>query len=139
VLNQPYFSESTVRPDGTLQLKNVPGSSYRLVVHWYGPEGKFFLKSARYGSTSVPDGGLTVQTGEGSWLDLTLSSRMARLHGNVLNADLLRAVGAGASLFLPQPIWSGTVNRASALRGKSYEQDSRFGSYGTYSGSQMFA
>lgn len=108
-------------------------------MHWYGPEEKFFLKSAPNGSTSVPDGGFTVQMGEGSSLDLTLSSRMARHHGNVLNADLLRAVGAGAPLFLAQSIWSGTVNRASALRGKSYEQDSRFGSYGTYSGSQMFA
>jgi 5-hydroxyisourate hydrolase-like protein (transthyretin family) len=100
--DQPYFLEPAVKPDGTFQFKNVPEGSYRPVVHLYGPVMNFFLKSARYGSTAISDAGFTVQPGTDLSLELTMSSRVARLSGVVLDANSLPAAGATVVL-IPDP------------------------------------
>jgi hypothetical protein len=106
--DQPYFSQPTVKPDGTFQFKNVPEGSYRPVVHLYGPVRKFFLKSARYGSATITDAGFTVQPGADLSLELTVSSRVAQLSGVVLDADSLPAVGVTVVL-IPDPPHRGVV------------------------------
>ena len=100
--SQPIFSRPAIKPDGTFQFKNVPEGSYRPVVHLYRPAVNFFLKSARYGSTSISDAGFTVQHGTDLSLELTMSSRVAQLSGVVLDANLLPAAGATVVL-IPDP------------------------------------
>src|SRR5580704_2368224 len=100
--SQPIFSRPAIKPDGTFQFKNVPEGSYRPVVHLYRPVVNFFLKSVRYGSTSISDAGFTVQHGTDLSLELTMSSRVAQLSGVVLDANLLPAAGATVVL-IPDP------------------------------------
>src|SRR5208282_2299480 len=99
-----------IKPDGTFQFKNVPGGSYRPVVHLYGPVVNFFLKSARHGSTAITDAGFTVQAGTDLSLELTMSSRVARLSGVVLDANSLPAFGATVVL-IPNPPQRGAVEK----------------------------
>jgi hypothetical protein len=99
---QSFFSQPTVKPDGTFQFKNVPEGSYRPVVHLYGPVVNFFLKSARYGSAAISDAGFTVQFGSDLSLELTMSSRVAQLSGVVIDANSLPAGGAIVVL-IPSP------------------------------------
>jgi len=105
---QPFFSRPAIKPDGTFQFKNVPEGSYRPVVHLYGPVVNSFLKSARYGSTAISDAGFTVQSGTDLSLELTMSSRVARLSGVVLDANSLPAEGATVVL-IPDPPHRGVV------------------------------
>ncbi len=83
-------------------LKDVPEGTYRPSVHVPGSEGHFYVKSARYGTSSVTDAGFTVQSGANLSLDLTLSSHVAHLDGIVLTSDALPAVGAVVVL-IPDP------------------------------------
>lgn len=103
-----FFSRPAIKPDGTFQFKNVPEGSYRPVVHLYGPVVNFFLKSARYGSTAITDAGFTVQAGTDLSLELTMSSRVARLSGVVLDANSLPAASATVVL-IPDPPHRGVV------------------------------
>src|SRR5277367_1746010 len=106
--NQPYFSQPTIKPDGTFQFKNVPEGFYRPVVHLYGPVVNFFLKSARYGGTALTDDGFTIQPGTDLSLELTMSSRVAQLSGVVLDANSLPAAG-GTVVLVPDPPHRGVV------------------------------
>ena len=108
--DQPYFSQPTVKPDGTFRFKDVPEGSYRPVVHLYGPVEKFFLKSARYGSATITDAGFTVQSGTDLSLELTMSSRVAQLSGVVLDPDSFPAAGATVVL-IPGPPHRGVVEK----------------------------
>jgi hypothetical protein len=108
--SQPLYSRPVIKPDGTFQFKNVPEGSYRPVVHLYGPVVNYFLKSARYGSTTISDAGFTVQPGNNLSLELTMSSRVARLTGIVLDANLLPAAGATVVL-IPDPPHRGVVEQ----------------------------
>jgi hypothetical protein len=89
-----YFWNSgagKVKPDGTFLIKNLQEGVY--VPQVYAGNWDYFLKSARYGTANVTDGGLTVHAGSDASLELTMSSRPARVEGVVLNADSLPAVG----------------------------------------------
>lgn len=100
--NEMRFLGQTPKQDGTFQFKNVPEGTYRPVVSLRGPEGNFYLKSARYGTASVTEAGITVQPGADSSLELILSSRAAHLDGVILNADSLPAFGVHVAL-IPDP------------------------------------
>jgi len=106
--SQPLFSRPAIKPDGTFQFKNVAEGSYRPVVRLYGAAVNFFLKSARFGSTAISDAGFTVQPGTDLSLELTMSSRVARLSGVVLDANSLPAAGATVVL-IPDPPHRGVV------------------------------
>jgi len=101
--SQHLFSRPAIKPDGTFQFKNVAEGSYRPVVRLYGAAVNFFLKSARFGSTAISDAGFTVQPGTDLSLELTMSSRVARLSGVVLDANSLPAVGATVVLIPDAP------------------------------------
>jgi hypothetical protein len=107
---QPFFSRPAIKPDGTFQFKNVPEGSYRPVVHLYGPVVNFFLKSARYGSTSISGAGFTIQPGTDLSLELTMSSRVAQLGGVVLDANSRPTAGATVVL-IPDPPHRGLVEQ----------------------------
>jgi hypothetical protein len=120
--DQPYFSQPTVKPDGTFKFKNVPEGSYRPVVHLYGPVEKFFLKSARSGGATITDAGFTVQSDADLSLELTMSSRVAQLSGVVLDADSLPAAGAPVVL-IPDPPHRGVVEQ---YKSTSTDQNGKF-------------
>ncbi|HEY1470157.1 MAG TPA: carboxypeptidase regulatory-like domain-containing protein [Candidatus Acidoferrum sp.] len=90
-------------PNESVLLKNVPEGTYRPRVRFPGSEGDFYLKSARYGTNSLTDGGFTVQSGANLSLDLTLSSRVAHVDGVVLTGDSLPAVAATVVLIPDTP------------------------------------
>lgn len=100
---QENVQESTLKLDGTFLLKSVREGPYRPVVLLFAPEKTFYLKSARYGTTSITDAGFTVQPGSDASLELTLSPRAAKITGMVLNADSLPAVGATVVLIPDLP------------------------------------
>jgi 5-hydroxyisourate hydrolase-like protein (transthyretin family) len=106
--SQPLFSRPTIKPDGTFQFKNVPEGSYRPLARLYGAAVNLFLKSARYGSTTITDAGFTVKPGTDLSLELTMSSRVARLSGAVLDANSLPVAGATVVL-IPDPPRRGVV------------------------------
>ena len=120
--DQPYISQTTVRPDGTFQFKNVPEGSYRPVVHLYGPAEKFFLKSARYGSATITDTGFTVQSGADLSLELTMSSHVAQLSGIVLDTHSLPVAGV-AVVLIPDPPHRGVLEKYKAT---STDQNGKF-------------
>jgi hypothetical protein len=120
--DQPYFSQPSVKLDGTFQFKNVPEGSYRPVVHLYGPAEKCFLKSARYGSATITGAGFTVEPGADLSLELTVSSRVALLSGVVLDADSLPAAGATVVL-IPDPPHRGVVEQ---YKSTSTDQNGKF-------------
>ena len=101
-------------------LKNVSEGHYRVVVMVSGggqtPAG--YLKSARYGTTSLIDGALTLRAGSDASLELTLSSRTAQVSGMVLTGDSLPAVGVRVVLIPDDPhrdnrrkFWSETTDQ----------------------------
>lgn len=120
--DQPYLSQRTVKPDGTFQFKNVPEGSYRPVVHLYGPEQKFFLKSARYGSAAITDVGFTVQSRADLSLELNMSSRVAQLSGIVFDARSLPVAGVAVAL-IPDPPHRGVVEK---YRATTTDQNGKF-------------
>jgi hypothetical protein len=92
----------SAKQDGTFRFKNVPEGSYRPGVFGHGMHGKFFLKSARYGTTPLGDAGFAVQAGAELSLEITLSVRAPQVSGVVLKGDALPAVGATVVL-VPDP------------------------------------
>jgi hypothetical protein len=90
----PYSPNSgayDVKPDGSFVIKNVPEGVYR--PHVFTGSWDCFLKSARYASADVTEGGVAVHAGIDASLELTMSSRAARIEGVVVTADLVPAAG----------------------------------------------
>jgi protocatechuate 3,4-dioxygenase beta subunit len=87
-----YGGESAkVAPDGTFSLTNVSEGNYRLEP--YGESPDCFLKAVRYGSSNVLEDGFKAQRGSDASLEVTISSRGARVKGSVVDADGLPAAG----------------------------------------------
>jgi hypothetical protein len=94
--------EQPVKRDGSFRFSGVPEGSYRPVVYLFEPQVSFYLKSARYGTATVTDTGFAVQPDADLTLELTISSRPAKLDGVVLDADSLPAFGATV-VIIPDP------------------------------------
>jgi hypothetical protein len=92
-----------IKPDGNFILKNISEGEYRAVLLWGGRTPAGFLKSARYGTTSLTDGILAVRSGSDASLELTLSARTAQVSGTVLTSDSLPAVGVRVVLIHDEP------------------------------------
>jgi len=91
-----------VKADGTFLLKGVPEGVYRPLVHVRTRNASCFLKSVHYGGVAILDGGLTVHSGSGAFLELVMSSRVAQVNGQVLTGDSLPAVAVEVVL-IPDP------------------------------------
>ncbi len=85
----------------TFTLRNISEGAYRLAV--FGQSSDCFVKSVRFGGTEAVEDGFTVLRGVEASLDVTLSSRGARLQGDVTDADGLPAVGVRAVLIPDAP------------------------------------
>jgi len=72
-------------------LKEVPDGTFR--VHVSGLSEDCYIKEVRFGETVLPDVELRVRGGSAN-LEITVSSRGARVQGQVLSQDDLPVVGA---------------------------------------------
>jgi glycosyltransferase involved in cell wall biosynthesis len=72
-------------------LKEVPDGTFR--VHVSGLSEDCYIKEVRFGETVLPDVELRVRGGSAN-LEITMSSRGARVQGQVLSQDDLPVVGA---------------------------------------------
>lgn len=79
------------KADGSFVIKNVSEGVYRPQV--FTGSWDCFVKSARYGTADVTDGGLAVRAGTDATLELKISCRAARIEGVALTGDSLPAAG----------------------------------------------
>jgi protocatechuate 3,4-dioxygenase beta subunit len=84
-------ASAKVTPDGTFSLTNVSEGDYRLAT--YGESQDCFLKAVRHGSSNALEEGFKAQRGSDASLEVTMSSRGARVKGSVVDADGLPAAG----------------------------------------------
>jgi hypothetical protein len=89
-------AKANVTPGGTFALNDVHDLPYRLVVVGLG--GDCYLKSVRYGGLTLPDDTFTPSRGTNGTLELTLSSKGARVQGKVVDTENLPAVGVWVAL-----------------------------------------
>ena len=92
--NRAMFGGGSVRVDPTnaFTFQDLADGTYRPQV--WGQSNDCFVKDVRYGTASVFEDGFTVTRGTTPGaLEITISSRGARVQGNVLNADNLPAAG----------------------------------------------
>jgi len=87
--NNPAAND--LKPDGSFLIKNVPEGVYRPHVYTGNPD--CFIKSARYGTVEVADGGLAPHPGADASLELKMSCRAARIEGVAMTGDSLPAAG----------------------------------------------
>ena len=92
------YQPQTPKADGSFVIKSVSEGTYRPLVTFRGEDANFYMKSARYGTLSIPESGFAIQAGGDQLLEITLSSRTAQVSGVVLNSDSLPAVGVAVVL-----------------------------------------
>jgi Carboxypeptidase regulatory-like domain len=86
-----YGGQATVTPPWTFVLNDVHDSTYRVGVA--GLCNDCYLKALRYGGAISPEDTFTPARGSNAPLELTISSKGARIRGSVVDADNLSAVG----------------------------------------------
>jgi hypothetical protein len=91
-----WGSEARVPTNGAFSLKNVSEGTYRLQVYGISPD--CYVKSIRYGMSDATHEGFTVRRGNDAALEVTVSSRGARVGGSVADADGLPASGVWVAL-----------------------------------------
>jgi hypothetical protein len=87
------YQPQTPKADGSFVIKSVSEGTCRPLVSSRGEDATFYMKSARYGTLTIPESGFAVQAGGDQLLEITLSSRAAQVSGVVLNSDSLPAAG----------------------------------------------
>jgi hypothetical protein len=86
-----FSAPAPVASDGSFVLKDVQEGSYQLKV--YGMSKDSYIKEARYGSNDALENGFSVQRTSDARLEVTVSSRGARVAGKVTDADGLSKGG----------------------------------------------
>jgi hypothetical protein len=86
-----FGSQTRVGPNGAFALKDLSDGLYRLATSGQSPD--CYLKSIRYAGMEVSDDEFNVIRGTQATLEVTISSRGARVQGTVTTADGLPAVG----------------------------------------------
>jgi len=86
-----FGSAARLSPNGAFTLKDIPESTYQLFVN--GISKDCYVKAIRYGMADALYDGFTVQRGTDASLEVTLSSRGARVQGTVTDADGLPLAG----------------------------------------------
>jgi hypothetical protein len=95
----PYATEqgidfggaARVAPNGSFTLKDISEDTYHLSVN--GMSKDCYIKAIRYGMVDALYDGFAVQRGTDASLEVTLSSRGARVQGTVADADSLPIAG----------------------------------------------
>jgi protocatechuate 3,4-dioxygenase beta subunit len=80
-----------VAPNGTFFLKELPEGTYQLTT--FGQTADCYLKTIRFAGMEVSDDEFNVIRGTQATLEVTISSRGARVQGSVTDQDGLPAVG----------------------------------------------
>ncbi|HEV3375139.1 MAG TPA: carboxypeptidase regulatory-like domain-containing protein [Candidatus Acidoferrum sp.] len=91
-----FGSAARVAPNGVFTLKDISESTYQLYVN--GISKDCYIKAIRYGTADALYDGFAVQRGSDASLEVTLSSRGARVQGTVTDADGLPVAGVWAVL-----------------------------------------
>jgi protocatechuate 3,4-dioxygenase beta subunit len=86
-----WGAEARVLANGLFSLKDVPDGTYHLEVS--GISQDCYVKGVRYGTSDATQEGFTVHRGNDAALEVTVSSRGARVKGSVADADGLPAAG----------------------------------------------
>lgn len=86
-----WGGDARVLANGLFRLKDVPDGTYHLEVS--GISQDCYVKSVRYGTSDATQEGFTVHRGNDAALEVTVSSRGARVKGSVADADGLPAAG----------------------------------------------
>ena len=86
-----YFGHATVTPPWTFVLNDIHDLTYRVGVS--GLCNDCYLKALRYGGGSSPEDTFTPARGSNAALELTVSSKGARIRGSVADTDNLPAIG----------------------------------------------
>jgi hypothetical protein len=91
-----YGAQARVAQNGSFLLRDVSEGLYRLSTS--GQSQDCYLKSIRYAGMEVSDDEFNVVRGTQATLEVTISSRGARVQGMVKDADGLPAVGVWVAL-----------------------------------------
>jgi len=91
-----FGSAARVAPNGAFILKDISEDAYHLSVN--GMSKDCYIKAIRYGMADALYDGFAVQRGTDASLEVTLSSRGARVQGTVTDADGLPLAGVWAVL-----------------------------------------
>jgi hypothetical protein len=83
--------DGRVLSNGSFTLKNVSEGSYHLEVTGLSPD--CYIRNIRYGTSDASHEAFIVQPGSDASLEVTVSSRGARVQGNVTTAENLPASG----------------------------------------------
>jgi len=95
-----FGGDSRVTSANTFVLKGVGDGTYLARVWGHGKD--CYVKDVQYAGSSALEDGFTVKGGAAGTLEVTLSSRGARVQGTVADSDGLRAVGVRVVL-VPEP------------------------------------
>jgi hypothetical protein len=91
-----WGGEARVLTNGVFSLKDVSEGTYRLQVYGISPD--CYVKSIRYGMNDATHEAFAVRRGNDAALEVTVSSRGARVRGSVADADGLPASGVWVAL-----------------------------------------
>jgi hypothetical protein len=86
-----YGGHAIVASSSTFVLNDIHELTYRLAIA--GVCDDCYLKALRYGTATSPDDSFSPARGSNAALELTISSKGARLRGGVMDADNLPAAG----------------------------------------------
>jgi hypothetical protein len=114
------FGASAQVTSDAFTLKDVPEGAYRVVT--FGQSEDCFLKSVRFSGTESVEDGFTLRRGVEGTLEVTLSSRGARVQGTVTDADNLPAAGVWVVLVPDEP----RRNQARLFKEKTTDQYGHF-------------
>jgi hypothetical protein len=101
-INKTIFAPTSgaLKQDGTFVVKNVPEADYRPILQ--GLSDHCFLKSAKYGDSTLSNGSLSIHPRSDTSLELLVSCRAPHVSGTVLTSDSLPAPGVYVVL-VPDP------------------------------------
>jgi hypothetical protein len=89
--NDYWGGQARVLANGAFTLKDVSEGTYKVTVD--GISQDCYVKSIRYGTSDATADGFTVQRGADAGLEITISSRGARIKGSVADLDGLPGPG----------------------------------------------
>ncbi len=110
-----WGSGARVGQGNVFTLKDVGEGAY--IAEMNGQSKDCYVKRVEYGGSDASEDGFTVTRGTPASLEITISSRGARVHGNVADADSLPAAGVWVVL-VPE-----TAHRAQSRRYKTQTTD----------------